>query len=246
MISQRFSDTISIAGFHSQPCWEWGNAAPRKKRGRTRGLRIVVVAIIMILPVLLSDCVTVPRYPQHTEIQDLDALPIDGEWGNDRGLAFRISRGKMYTLVNSSDGIPAGSVMVRDIFPSAPGRYQCKKESYNKSTLLLDFGPGEIRLILEDTMELQAFPNPKTGLGHEPPLKLRRIRLDDERAYRQELAAMRNEASEKEAPGRAHSREQRDQSAGADYRALAAKAVESGSLKAIVQVLQRMKQGDQR
>jgi hypothetical protein len=51
-------------------------------------------------------------------------------------------------------------------------------------------GKGSSHFCQNDIIQLKTFPNPKTGFGYAKPTQLKKIRLDDDAAYLNELAAM--------------------------------------------------------
>ncbi len=158
---------------------------------RVQMSKVVGIIISVVVAYCLSGCVSmVPKYPQHTSIQDGIALPIDGLWQNEGSLPQRIRKGKLYITKETSSGIPPGSLMARSIEQTAPGEYRCLKESYNPNTGILDYGRGTIRVLSSTSIEVQALPNPRTGLGKTSPYTLRLISLDDESAYMRDLGIM--------------------------------------------------------
>lgn len=149
-------------------------------------IRHLTILLMLILTTVVSSCNYVPPYPQYTAIPDGDPLPIDGEWHNDRGLNFKIEKGKMYTLNDSDWGTPAGSVIAREIRRLSPGKYSCKYATYNPSMYIYDYGDGEIRIISRDTIKTIAFPNIKTN-AISTTTKLYKTRLADETRFLAEL-----------------------------------------------------------
>ncbi len=117
-------------------------------------------------------------------------MPIDGEWMNENKLVIRIEHGEMFTTIPATNGMPAGALLAKDIQRNGAGSFKCAKESYNKNTGIVDYGEGLITILQNDIIQIKTFPNSKTGFGYAKPTQLRKIRLDDEAAYRAELAAM--------------------------------------------------------